>query len=222
MGRRPLFHERKHPFYFNQSGFDCRLEAADESASADEDTEKTARIPEYFVERALEGLSDACMLIDGTDRLIYVNSAAKAILRPKGRILGRKLMSILEDRQISMIAADAYHTGKPMLSTISLQPKESQLRERHHFYISAIPLWITHSRRLVRIALRDSGEKCSPENPAATGEMTLQIRNPLTIIQGYLENLLDGDISDPAAIRHSLLTMRKHTKAIEQLLERSK
>jgi signal transduction histidine kinase len=45
------------------------------------------------------------------------------------------------------------------------------------------------------------------------------MRNPLTILQGYLENLLDGVIRDPILRRQTLLTMRRHTLTIEKLME---
>ena len=85
---------------------------------------------------------------------------------------------------------------------------------------------MTDTRRLVRIALRaTTREEDREENKAATagpvqsGDTMLQMKNPLSIVQGYLENMLDGVISDPGVMRQSLLTMRKHTLAIERLLD---
>ncbi len=186
-----------------------------------------AKGPEYFMEQVMEGLSDACMLVDGTDRIVYVNSSGKNLLRPKGRILGRKLESVLADRQLSMLAADAYHTGKPLFSRLALPLPGERWRDDHHFHISIVPLWITPTRRLVRIALRgdDSIQEGDRQHPATVphqmGDAMMQMKTPLSIVQGYLENMLDGVINDPVILRQSLLTMRKHTLTIERLLDSS-
>lgn len=220
MGRPTLIHEKKHPYYFkSRTPAAPGAKAINEQASPDT---PSVQFPEYFMEQVMEGLSDACMLIDSGDRLIYVNGAAKGMLQPKGRILGRKLASILADSQVSQLASEAYRTGKPVFSTLTLQLPGIRWRDTHQFHASVVPLWITPSRRLVRIALRDAGAPPETKKPPTCGDAVLQMRNPLTVLQGYLENLLDGLITDPAAVRNSLMTMRKHTMAIERLLDSCK
>jgi signal transduction histidine kinase len=221
MGRPTLIHEKKHPYYFKPRIQEQPLPEVTRPETPELDTgNQPARVPEYFMEQVMEGLSDACMLIDTGDRLVYVNTAAKKMLQPKGRILGRKLASILADNQISALAADAYRLGKPLFATLTLQLPGSRWRETHQFHTSLVPLWITPSRRLVRVALRDADKPAEePKAVPACSDAVLQMRNPLSVLQGYLENMLDGHISEPAAMRQSLLTMRKHTQAIERLLD---
>jgi hypothetical protein len=192
------------------------------------DTNRTQKSAEYFMEQVMEGLSDACLLVDGSDRIVYVNSACKLLIRPKGRILGRRMETVLADRQLSMLASDSYHTGKPLFSSLVIPLPGERWRENHEYHISIVPLWLTATRRLVRIALRVSGPNMEnkngvdtpvPERMPQCGETMLQLKNPLAIVQGYLENMLDGAISDPIALRQTLLTMRKHTLTIERLLD---
>lgn len=220
MGRRPLIQERKHPFYFKMTP---QQDVADDLPDPDSGAiQGTPRGAEYFMEQVMEGLSDACILLNGSDRVVYVNSSAKNLLRPKGRILGRKLESVLADRRLSMLAADAYHTGKPLFSRMALPLQGEGWRDDRHFHISIVPLWMTATRRLVRIALRHDQEGRKEAREAALqneGDTMLQLKNPLSIVQGYLENMLDGVINDPIALRQSLLTMRKHTLTIERLVE---
>jgi two-component system OmpR family sensor kinase/two-component system phosphate regulon sensor histidine kinase PhoR len=224
MGRRPLIEERKHPFYFKMAAPQKPAEEVpgEEGSSA----ARLAKGPEFFMEQVMEGLSDACLLVDGTDRIVYINTSGKTLLRPKGRILGRKLESVLADRQLSMLAADAYHTGKPLFSRLALPLPGERWRDDHEYHISIVPLWITTTRRLVRIALRSVGRDApdaetapAPSTPLQCSDTMLQMKNPLAIIQGYLENMLDGMINDPVVLRQSLLTMRKHTVTIERLLD---
>ena len=176
----------------------------------------------------MEGLSDACLLVDGSDRIVYVNSASKLLLKPKGRILGRRLEAVLADRQLSMLASDCYHTGKPLFSSLTLALPGERWRENRQYHISLVPLWLTATRRLVRIALRGSspdaeenraGDATAPERIPECSETMLQLKDPLAIVQGYLENMLDEVISDPIVMRQTLLKMRKHTLNIERLLD---
>ena len=235
MGRKPLIEERKHPLYFKMPPQKPAGVSVNGGAAGGAETGGAGKTPEWFMEQVMEGLSDACMLVDGTGRLLYVNSTAKALLSPRGRVLGRKLDAVLANRQLSMLAADVYHTGKPVFTRLDISMPGARWRDDHSFHISLVPLWITPTRRLVRIALRDAARDKTPD-PVANGmtcgeppahppppphfsDALTRMRNPLTILQGYLENLLDGVIKDPIILRQTLLTMRKHTMTIEKLME---
>ena len=235
MGRKPLIEERKHPLYFKMQPQKVPSASSNGSGGVTGEAAYAGKTPEWFMEQVMEGLSDACMLVDGTGRLLYVNSAAKALLSPRGRVLGRKLDAVLAHRQLSMLSADVYHTGKPVFTKLDISMPGERWRDDHNFHISLIPLWITPTRRLVRIALRDTSrdkapppvangvccgeDAASPSPPQHLSEALNRMRNPLTILQGYLENLLDGVIKDPIVLRQTLLTMRKHTMTIEKLME---
>ena len=72
MGRRPLIQERKHPLYFKMAPLREPVEqtgvrAVEASGAPPE------KGPEFFMEQVMEGLSDACLLVDGGDRILYVN-----------------------------------------------------------------------------------------------------------------------------------------------------
>lgn len=174
-----------------------------------------------LLETVLEGLAHACLLLDGTDRILFSNEAAKQLFMPKGRLLGRKLETVLADRQLTQLVADCYETGRAGSLACALRLPGEAWRDDRHFTVEAVPVAVSGERRLVRLALRpdeqaDAESKTIP-NPAA--DVLLQLRGPLTIVQGYLENLLDGMITDPVALRQSLLTMRRSTIQIERILE---
>lgn len=174
-----------------------------------------------LLEAVLEGLIHACLLVDGTDRILFSNEAAKHLLMPKGRMLGRKLETVLADRQLSQLVAESFESGRPGTLACALRLPGEAWRDDRHFIVEAVPLLLSGDRRLTRLALRpdedaDTAAKTAP-NPAA--DVLVQLRGPLTVVQGYLENLLDGMITDPVALRQSLLTMRRSTIQIERILE---
>ncbi len=174
-----------------------------------------------LLEAVLEGLMHGCLLVDGADRILFTNEAAKLILMPKGRLLGRRLETVLADRQLTQLAAECFASGRPITLACALRLPGEAWRDDRHFQVEAVPLELSSDRRLVRLALRpdeqaDAEARVVP-NPAA--DVLVQLRGPLTVVQGYLENLLDGMITDPVALRQSLLTMRRSTVQIERILE---
>lgn len=187
--------------------------------SAEESLAPTGK--NVLLETVLEGLVHACLLVDGTDRILFSNEAAKMLFMPKGRLLGRRLETVLADRQLSQLVADCFDTGRTCSLACALRLPGEAWRDDRHFLVEAVPLLLSAERRLVRLALRpdekaDAESKAIP-NPAA--DVLVQLRGPLTVVQGYLENLLDGMITDPVALRQSLLTMRRSTIQIERILE---
>jgi signal transduction histidine kinase len=174
-----------------------------------------------LLETVLEGLSHACLLIDPMDRILFANESAKLLFMPKGRLLGRKLETVLADRQLSQLVAESFGSARSRYLTCAIRLPGEAWRDDRHFIAEAVPVVLSAQRKLVRLALRpdeaaDAAAKVVP-NPAA--DVLVQLRGPLTIVQGYLENLLDGMITDPVALRHSLMTMRRSTLQIERILE---
>ena len=173
------------------------------------------------LEIVLEGLSHACLLIDASDHILFANESAKLVFMPKGRLLGRRMETVLADRQLSQLVTDCFASSRPCYLTCALRLPGEAWRDDRHFIAEAVPLPLPLEQKLVRLALRpdeaaDAAAKVVP-NPAA--DVLVQLCGPLTVVQGYLENLLDGMITDPVALRHSLLTMRRSTLQIERILE---
>lgn len=217
MGRKPLRPDQQLAWVQKSA---VHADASTPCCTDDGEPLPPTRGAEPCMEQVLHGLSDACLIIDGLDRIIFSNDAAKAMLRPKGRILGRKLDSLLGDRQVSLAAAEASSSGKAAILRVTLRLPGDAWRDDGHFQVSLVPVWLSETRRFVRIALRDESAHPQRGTPTAlAADVAVQLKNPLSIVQGYLENLLDGMISDPVLLRQSLLTMRKHTLQIERVID---
>ena len=216
MGRKPLSIDKNNS-WIHRSPTVTATNAATEDPDSPDPADKGL---EPCMEQILQGLSDACLMITGTDRIIFANDSAKSLLRPKGRILGRKLESVLGDRKVSTLAADCTLSGRPAIARVTLQLPGDAWRDDRHFEVSAVPIRLSETRCYVRIALRDDDEarrEAASADPFV--DVSIQLKNPLSIVQGYLENLLDGMISEPVLLRQSLLTMRKHTLQIERVID---
>ena len=166
----------------------------------------------------LEGLSDAC-LVAGTDgKLCFTNGAARDLFHLKGRITGRKLSLVLADRQALELFDEAVRAGRSRMRCLALTLSGEGSRT---YLVSVVPVAIAGGEKLMRIALQRQAMSMEPVNPASEDPRTQALQrlgDPLTIIQGYLENLLDGVIRDPVAMRQCLAAMQRQTTQIQRLL----
>ncbi len=166
----------------------------------------------------LEGLSDAC-LVTGTDgKLCFTNGAARELFNLKGRITGRKLSLVLADRQVLNLFEETVRAGRARMRSLSLTLSGEGSRT---YLVSILPVTVSGGEKLLRIALQRQTLSMEPVNPASDdlrAQALQKLGDPLTIIQGYLENLLDGVIRDPVVMRQCLSAMQRQTAQIQRLL----
>ncbi len=166
----------------------------------------------------LDHLSDACLAAGRDGRLCYANEAARELLHLKGRVTGRKLPMVLADQKALDLFEEAIQAGRPRVRSLALTLSGEGSR---NYFVSVVPVTVAGGEMLLRIALRRMGLPAEPLNSAAddTRRQSLQkLGDPLTIIQGYLENLLDGVIKDPVVMRQCLAAMQRQATQIQRLL----
>src|SRR5262245_55643268 len=83
----------------------------------------------------LDGLTDACMMVEPDGRMRYANEAARTLLRMKGRATGRKLAAVLADRQALEVFEDAAAAGRPRAAVLTLTLSSDGPR---HYTVSAV------------------------------------------------------------------------------------
>jgi two-component system phosphate regulon sensor histidine kinase PhoR len=168
--------------------------------------------------RMLDGLTDACMVVEADGRMRYANEAARTLLRMKGRAKGRKLAAVLADRPALEVFEDAVAAGRPRAAVLALTLSSDGAR---HYTVSAVPVPVPGEGQLLRVALCSTNE--GPAHPASrsSDETTVvleKLGDPLSIIQGYLENLLDGVIKEPAVMRQCLSAMQRQATQMQRVL----
>lgn len=166
----------------------------------------------------LDGLAHPCIVSDATGRLRYANEAARDLLHLRGRVTGRKLQAVLADRHALQIVDESIKSGRPRSMETSLTFSSDGARQ---YEVSVMPVQVPGEEMLLRIALRP-GESSDGERDPARADLnpdTVQrLGDPLTIIQGYLENLLDGAIRDPVVMRQCLSAMQRQAVQIQRIL----
>ena len=87
--------------------------------------------------------------------------------------------------------------------------------------VAPVRLFGENSAEHLRVVIRDETDRHETEQIRKdfVANASHELRTPLSIINGYLENLLDGVIDDPAMARKSLQTMQKHGERIARIVE---
>ena len=166
----------------------------------------------------LDGLTDACMMVEPDGRMRYANEAARTLLRMKGRATGRKLAAVLADRQALEVFEDAAVACRPRAAVLTLTLSSDGPR---HYTVSAVPVPVAGEGTLLRVALCGTSAAPAHVSSRSADETTVvleKLGDPLSIIQGYLENLLDGVIKEPAVMRQCLSAMQRQASQMQRVL----
>jgi nitrogen-specific signal transduction histidine kinase len=163
----------------------------------------------------LDGLTDACMVVEPDGRMRYANEAARTLLRMKGRATGRKIAAVLAERQALEIFENAAAAERPRIAVLALTFSSDGARS---YTVSAVPVRIEGEGLFYRIALSPSSAPIPQTGANETTALLQKLGDPLSILQGYLENLLDGVIKEPALMRQCLSAMQRQTTQMQRLL----
>lgn len=176
------------------------------------------------LESVLEGLGDSCLLIDRDRRIIFANHETRDLFRTQEQLTDRPLHSLITDQRIlafiQRIATSGVKWGEEEFRVSLLR---DGVPEEHYLVVAAAPvrLFGEDSAGHLRVVIRDETDRHETEQIRKdfVANASHELRTPLSIINGYLENLLDGVIEDPSVIRKSLQTMQKHGERIARLVE---
>lgn len=176
------------------------------------------------LESVLEGLGDSCLLIDHNSRIIFANHETRDLFRTSEQLTDRPLQSLITDQRIltfiHRVATSGVKWGEEEFRVALLR---DGVPEERYLVVAAAPvrLFGEDSAGHLRVVIRDETDRHETEQIRKdfVANASHELRTPLSIINGYLENLLDGVIDDPASIRKSLQTMQKHGERIARIVE---
>ena len=177
--------------------------------------------------RLLDALDDAFLLVDSTGIIRFTNAAARDLFGPSTQI-DRHFSEVLSDPRLSGVVRQCMESGEPEQTRVVLAQQTSPRGNRENRGINA---WIIDAARLpasnsshplTRVLIRDVTTEHQIEQIRKdfVANASHELRTPMAIINGYLENLLDDDmIEDPATARRFLGVMRKHAERISRIVE---
>ncbi len=177
--------------------------------------------------RLLDALGDAFMLVDSSGSIRFTNSAARELFGERD-LTDRPVRETLLETRLSKALFHCLETGESVQAKVVLPQQTSPRGDHENRGINA---WILDAARLpsspdgdplTRVILRDvtAEHQIDQIRKDFVANASHELRTPMAIINGYLENLLDDNmVDDPAVARRFLSVMRKHSDRISRIVE---
>ncbi len=177
--------------------------------------------------RLLDALGDPFLLVDTAGTVRFVNAAARELFGDRD-IVNRSFRVAFLDPRLADPLHHCLETGQAVQSRIVLPQQSSP---RGNLENRGINAWIIDAARLpaqqinepiTRVIIRDVTTEHQTEQIRKdfVANASHELRTPMAIINGYLENLLeDNMIEDATMARHFLSIMRKHSDRISRIVE---
>lgn len=175
------------------------------------------------LESVLEGLGDSCLLVNDKQEIVFANHETYDLFRTTNPLSGRPLAELIQDQPILAFVSRVAHGNRWQEEEFRLGLLRDGGVEERYLVVSAAPvrLFGQDGPDHLRVVIRDETDRHETEQIRKdfVANASHELRTPLSIINGYLENLLDGVIDDPVMTVRSLQTMQKHGERIARIVE---
>lgn len=204
------------------------LHHQEQRARAEQALEAQTRVAHKERKRLLNALTDAFLLIDHKGQIQFANQAANRLLHTKS-LVKRSVREAFTDPRLAQALTEGLNTGNAIKTRISLPQQASPLGDEENRGVNSwmvdvapLPGGGPDAPRVTRAIIRDITAEQQTEQIRKdfVANASHELRTPMAIIHGYLENLIDDDmLEDPEIARRFLTIMRKHSDRIARIIE---
>ena len=200
--------------------------SAEERLILEEDHRRSIGMKEHQSRELLNALNDPFLLLDAEGIIRYANSPAEQLF-PGRAILDQHLDKVFLDGKLAAPIRKAVISKKEIAKQVILS--EQSGTGAHHepagesvWFVDAGPIEADNPATPVRVIIRNTTAEHHAEQVRKdfVANASHELRTPLAIINGYLENLIEGNLLDDrdTALRF-LKIMDKHGRRIARIVE---
>jgi two-component system phosphate regulon sensor histidine kinase PhoR len=180
---------------------------------------------ETFSLRALlSSLGEGVLIVDSAHRIQLANDSLHRMFDLPAPLAERTLMEVFRDHTLQASVDAALKTNAhPQSLEIALDTRQGSQYVRKHFTVTAAGLLPPGTERAQSaiVIFHDISELKALESVRRdfVANVSHELRTPVSIINGYLETLLDGALADPRVAEKFLRTVWKHNQRLTLLIE---
>ncbi|MBI3925952.1 MAG: PAS domain-containing sensor histidine kinase [Armatimonadetes bacterium] len=172
------------------------------------------RVRGQLLEALLDGLQDACLGVDRSGRIKFINPAACRLLEIRGDVLEEKFWDVFPINDFTRSLSGIVNDYDPSpTEQVVVFPDD-------RVYLAAlIPVFNEGRNQGVVALLRDMAavQKIEKGIDQFLADINRQLKLPLTAIKGYVETLLEGAYTNEAITRRFLQVINEETNRLTRL-----
>ncbi len=196
-----------------------------EQKGREDDFVRRTRHRTEMLHRLVEGINDGLFIVSPDLKMMFVNRGALQFFPPITEPVGRSLIECVQDHRIVELVESCLKTEKRVSEDVQItSAHDDGTVEEQVFSVEVVPLngdELNATEDALLVILRDETDKHTLEKIRRdfVANASHELRTPMSIINGYLENLLDGDIEDEVEIKRAFTIMKKHGDRLARIVE---
>ena len=194
------------------TSFENEALAADQRQ--DEGKDEVSRIDRLGV---LNSLVDGVILLNGEDRIAFVNKSMEELLPSGNNILGLTMLEAFRSKEL----ADLVQMIHEKKSVSQYDYKEHGIQDRVFRINGAISKSNNSSSEYMTLVFHDLTltHQYERQRQDFVANVSHELRTPLSMISGYVETLINGAKENPETLDKFLQIIEKHTNRLTWLIE---
>lgn len=166
-------------------------------------------------EGVLETMQEAVLVIDASENLLFINSAARSLFDvPRARGIGQLAWQCVRSGQLQGIILRALASGESLREAVEL-PRQKRMLE-----VSAVTLSLRNGIGCLAVAY-DVTELRRLESMRRdfVSNVSHELKTPLTSIQAYADTLLNGGLEDQDSSRLFVERIAEQSERLSALIQ---
>jgi len=178
----------------------------------------------FSLRAILSGMVEGVLIADGSQRVRLVNDALLKLLDLKESPLNRPVIEVFRRHELQHALETALAEGSPQEIEITMEiPSPQGGYELKHLDVNVAGLMPQPQARPIAalVVFHDvtAIRNLEARQRELLANVSHEFRTPLSIINGYVETLMDGALADPEMAQRSLKAMHKNSRRLALLID---